>query len=155
MPRKKKEVLEEIERRIGVDALLSDEDKEAARKRAQEHVAKTRKEKAIDAYFEAAVREEQREYEPTEVIEDFTVELPEYVFMIKINNVGYYHGVTYEVPYSQARAMADIQWSAWQHQNEIDGKSRHGDLARRPRHINLSPGNPNGVTTTQNIRARA
>lgn len=155
MPRKKKEVLEEIERRIDANNLLSDEDKEQTRKRAREHVLEARKKKATDEYFTAAVREEEREFEPTEVIEDFHVELPEYTPFIKINNVAYFHNLVYEVPYSLARAMADIQWAAWQHQNEIDGKSRHGDLTRRPRNLAISPSNPNGVTTTQSIRARA
>jgi hypothetical protein len=153
MPRKKKEVLEEIERRINGNSLLTDEEKEQTRKRAAEHVLEARKKKATDEYFSAVVKEEEREYEPTEVIEDFYVELPEYTPFIKINNIAYFHGLVYEVPYSKARAMADIQWSAWQHQNEIDGKSRHGDLVRRPRNMALSPTNPNGVTTTQNIRA--
>ena len=153
MPRKKKEVLEEIERRINGNSLLTDEEKEQTRKRAAEHVLEARKKKATDEYFTAVVKEEEREYEPTEQIEDFYVELPDYAPYIMINSVQYYHGLVYEVPYSKARSMADLQWSAWQHQNEIDGKSRHGDLVRRPRHMSLSPTNPNGVTTTQNIRA--
>lgn len=153
MPRKKKEVLDEIERRINASDLLTDEEKEQTRKRAAEHVLEARKKKATDEYFSAVVKEEEREYEPTEQIEDFYVELPEYTPFIKINNVAFFHGLVYEVPYSKARAMADIQWAAWQHQNEIDGKSRHGDLVRRPRNMSLSPTNPNGVTTTQNIRA--
>ena len=153
MPRKKKEVLDEIERRIDANSLLTDEDKEQTRKRAKEHVLESRKKKATDEYFSAVVKEEEREYEPTEQIEDFYVELPEYTPFIKINNVAFFHGLVYEVPYSKARSMADIQWAAWQHQNEIDGKSRHGDLVRRPRNMSLSPTNPNGVTTTQNIRA--
>ena len=153
MPRKKKEVLDEIERRINASDLLSEEDKKLTRERAVAHVLESRKKKATDEYFSAVVREEEREFEPTEVIEDFYVELPEYTPFIKINNVAYFHGLVYEVPYSKARAMADIQWAAWQHQNEIDGKSRHGDLLRRPRHMSLSPTNPNGVTTTQNMRA--
>ena len=49
------------------------------------------------------VKEAEREFEPNEQLEDFTVDLPEYTPYIKINNVIYFHGLTYEVPYSKAR----------------------------------------------------
>jgi len=152
MPRRKSEVLEEIERRINNSTeLLTEKDREEARQRAREHVLKAKKEKAVDAYFKAAVREEEREYEPLEQMEDFTVDLPEYTPMIKINNVGFYHGCTYEVPYSQARSMADIQARAWEHEREWkDGRHRTADAARRPQHVHVSP---HGVVShTGNMR---
>ena len=148
-------VLEEIERRIDNSDLLSAEEKEAAREKAREHVLKARKEKATEAYFKAAVKEEERGFELTEQLEDFVVDLPEYAPMIKINNVGFYHGCVYEVPYSVARSMADMQARAWEHEREWrDGKHhRTSDATRRPQHINLSPNNPQGrVTTTGNMR---
>ena len=153
MPRKKREILEDIEIRIAGAADLSPEEKEAARKRAAEHVAKTRKEKAIDAYFAEAVKLEEQEYEPDQVLEDFVVDLPPYAPFIKINNVMYFHGIVYEVPYHKARAMADIQWRAWNHEREFkEGKSAY-DANRRPMHMAISPNAPNGrVTTTQNMR---
>jgi hypothetical protein len=154
MPRKKNAVLEEIERRIASSDLLSDEDKEAARERAREHVAKARKEKALDAYFDAAVREEEREYEPADELVDFTVDLPDYTYMIAIDNVRYYHGCTYEIPKRKSDSMADIQARAWEHDREIQGRRRQGDMTRQPQHLSISPSNPNGrVTTTGNIRA--
>jgi hypothetical protein len=145
-------VLEEIERRIDNSDLLSEDEKEAARERAREHVLKARKEKATDAYFKAAVKEEERTYEPNEQFEDFLVDLPEYASMIKLNNVGFYHGCTYEIPYSQARAMADIQARAWEHETEWkQGKSRMGDTARRPQHVHISPANPHGMVNTSRM----
>ena len=155
MPRKKKEVLDEIQTRIIGSDLLSDEEKEQTLKRAAEHVKEARKKKATDELFTAAVRETEREYDPLEAMEDFHVELPEYTPFIKLNNVVYFHGLVYEISYSRARDMAHLQWCAWQHQNEIDGKRRHGDLVRKPLHMMLSPSNPQGVTTTQSLRARA
>lgn len=153
MPRRKKQILDEIETRIAGSALLSDEEKAEARKRAADHVAKSRKEKAIDAYFDAAVREEEREYEPHEQLEDFFVDLPPYAPFIKINNVMYFHGLVYEVPYSKARSMADIAWRAWNHEREFkEGKSSY-DANRRPLHLALSPHSPQGrVTTTESMR---
>lgn len=147
-------VLEEIERRIDNSELLSEEEKEAAREKAREHVLNARKEKATEAYFKAAVREEERSFEYAEQLEDFMVDLPEYAPMLKINNVGYYHGCVYEVPYSVARSMADMQARAWEHEREWrDGKHRISDATRRPQHLNLSPTNPHGrVTTSANMR---
>jgi hypothetical protein len=145
-------VLEEIERRIDNSELLSAEDKEAAREKAREHVLKARKEKATEAYFKAAVREEERAYELAEQLEDFTVDLPEYAPMLKINNVGFYHGCTYEIPYSQARSMADIQARAWEHEREWkDGRHRSADALRRPQQLHISPNNPHGNVNTSRM----
>jgi hypothetical protein len=153
MPRKKREILEEIEQRIESSDLLSDEEKQAARERAREHVLKARKEKAIDAYFEAAVKEEQRGYVREEQLEDFTVDLPEYTFVIRLDNVGYYHGCTYEVPYSVARSMAEIQAASWSHDQEIQGRKRHGDMMRQPLNRNIS--GKTGAVTTSNLERRS
>lgn len=152
MPRRKQEVLEEIERRINNSSeLITDKDREEARERAREHVRKAKREKAIDAYFAAAVKEEEREYDPTEQMEDFTIDLPEYTPMIKINNMGYYHGCTYEVPYSVARTMADIQGRAWDHEREWkDGRHRTSDVSRRPQFLRISPHGV--VTSTGNMK---
>lgn len=126
-------VLEEIERRINTTpTLLTEEDREAARERARKHVADARKTSELDAYFKAQVREEERSYEPKDQLEDFTVDLPEYTAMIVLNNVGYYHGCTYEVPHHQCVSMMDIQARAWEHENEIHGRRRRGDITRDP-----------------------
>jgi hypothetical protein len=142
MPRRKRSdtVLEEIERRIdNSPSLLTDEDKQEARDRAREHVSKARKTSELDAYFKAQVREEERSYEPKDQLEDFTVDLPEYAPMIVINNIGYYHGCTYEVPHHMRISLMDIQARAWEHENEIHGRRRKGDVARDPfnRGINM------------------
>ena len=150
------DALAEIEHRIDHNELLSDEEKLNARERAKAHVAETRKKKAVDAYFAAAIREEERSFTPTEMLEDFIVDLPEFTFRIVIDGVAYYHGVTYEVPYSKARSMADIQNQAWAHQREIEGRRRHGDMSRQAMNRMLSPNNPNGaVTTLSSMRSGA
>jgi hypothetical protein len=160
MPRKKKEVLDEIEIRINaLDAagvpLLSDEERAATLEKAKEHVRKAKKDKAIDALLAEAIKVEEREYEPFEQIEDFCVDLPEYAPFIKINNVMYFHGLVYEVPYSKARDMAHIQYRAWCHEREWKEGRSPLDMNRSPRLLNLSPGNPNGrVNTTTSMRDR-
>jgi ElaB/YqjD/DUF883 family membrane-anchored ribosome-binding protein len=153
MPRSKKQVLDEIETRIAGAADLSVEEKAEIRDRAKKHVAEARKTKATEELLKLAIAEEEREHEPHQVIEDFYVDLPPYAPFIKINNVMYFHGIVYEVPYHKARAMADIAWRAWNHEREFkEGKSAY-DANRRPLHLALSPHSPQGrVTTTDNMR---
>ena len=165
MPRRKKEVLDEIERRIAGSDLLSAEEKDAVREKAREHVAKARKDKALDDLLKLAIVEEEREYEPDQQMEDFYVDLPVYSPFIKINNVMYFHGIVYEVPYHKARSMADIAWRAWNHEREWkEGKSAY-DAGRRPMAGNTAMSLKTGavnrnydagdrVTTTQNMRER-
>lgn len=146
------EQLDEINRRIDAQGELTDEDKAAARERAREHVLKKRKEKALDDYFNAAVKAQERAYNPQERLENFVVDLPEYTYHITINGTMYYHGVQYRIPHSQARSMADIQARAWEHQREIDGRRRMGDQNRRPENPIISPNRPGRVNTTGNMR---
>ena len=90
------EQLKEIEKRIQLAANLSEEEKSEARQRARDHVLKKRKEKAIDQYFEAAVKAEEQALNPFEALEDFTIDLPEYTYMVRIDGVEFYHGCTYK-----------------------------------------------------------
>ena len=144
------EILAEIERRIDVTELLSAEEKKETRERARKHVEEQRKKKAVDELFAAEVKIADRHFDPNEQIVDFTVDLPEYTPMLKIDNVGYYHGVTYEVPVSKAHSMRDLQWHAWQHQSEIDGRSRFGDKMRKPQLMQLST--HTGLTSRSSMR---
>lgn len=157
MPRgRKSKILEEIETRIDASAVLSAEEKEQARKRARDDVAEARKKKATEDLYLAFKKEEERAFDPTEEFEDFTVDLPPFAPMIKINNVGYFHGLTYEIPYSLARDMAYQQYCCWQHQNEIEGHARNGDLIRKPHLARMSAasGHVQGghVNTAQGMR---
>ena len=130
--------LSEIEDRIQA-SMLSDEEKAAAKHRAREHVAAKRKEKAIDEAFKAALVEEERAYEPADQIVDIMIDLPKYAPFVRLDHVVYYHGLIYEVPRNKALTILDIQARSWEHQNEIEGKTRRSDEARGPRYIKLGP----------------
>jgi hypothetical protein len=132
MPRHKKQILEDIEKRIVGSELLGPQEKAEILKQAREQVEETRKKGAVEAFLKAAIKEEERAFEPTEVYEDFTVDLAPYAPYIQLNGMRYFHGLTYEVKYSQARCMADIQQATWQHDREIHGQRRRGDMARDP-----------------------
>jgi hypothetical protein len=156
MPRKKREILDELERRIVASDMLSEDDKAEIRERARKEVAETRKKDATEAYLKAAIREEQREFDPVEQLEDFTVDLADYAPYIAINNTLYFHGVTYEVPNSLARCLAEIAQATWRHEREWrEGKHRVSmpELHRRMSMRTGAVTSPHGaVTTTGNIR---
>lgn len=131
------DALNEIDARLQASQ-LTEEEKAEARKKAREHVRKLRKEKAIDEAFKRAVKEEEREYEPSEQLVDITIDLPKYAAFVRLDHVVYYHGLVYEVPNSKAMTIMDIMARSWEHQSEIEGKRRKGDEALAPRNFALS-----------------
>jgi hypothetical protein len=133
--------LAEIEARLDKDESLSVADREQIREKAREHVAKQRRDKAEADYLKVAIREEERSYEPTEQYEDVLVNLAPYAAYVMLDGVAYYHGLTYSMPYGQARVLDDQCWRSWEHQHEIDtGHKRTADLSRRRVSRLLGPG---------------
>lgn len=118
---------------------LSDEEREAVRVRAQEHVEKEEKDKAIDFLFAQEVKLARQQYRPDERIEDVMLDLPKHAAMIRLDNVVYFHGLIYSVPYGVARVLADTMSRMWEHQSEIEGRPRRGDQAMQPRMNSISP----------------
>jgi hypothetical protein len=133
------DALEEIDRRIDANSLLTEEEKAAAHEKAREHVTLQRKQKALDAYLAKAIEDEEKSYILEEQMEDILIDLPKFAHFINIDNVGYYHGLTYTVRFSQARSMHEIMGTAWAHQREIEGEKRRGDNVRMPRDLKISP----------------
>jgi len=131
--------LDEINSRIDANTMLTEEEKESARAKAREHVALQRKQRALDAYLAKAIEEEENSYVLEERLEDILIDLPKHAHFINLDNVGYYHGLTYTVRYSQARSMYEIMANAWAHQREIEGDKRRGDNVRTPKEIKISP----------------
>jgi hypothetical protein len=133
--------LAEIEARLDKDETLSATDREQIKEKAREHVAKQRRDKAEADYLKVAIREEERSYEPTEQYEDVLVNLAPYVAFVMLDGVMFYHGLTYSLPYGQARVLDDQCWRSWEHQNEIEhGRKRSADLSRRRVSRLLGPG---------------
>jgi hypothetical protein len=131
--------LDEINERINANVMLTEEEKEAARQKARDHVAEKRKRDALDAYLAKEIDKEERSYILEEQMEDILVDLPKFAHFINLDNVGFYHGLTYTVRYSQARSMYEIMGMAWAHQREIEGDKRRGDNVRTPRELKISP----------------
>ena len=133
--------LAEIEERLDRDETLSVADREQIREKARKHVADQRRDKAEADYLKAAIREEERSYQPTEQFEDVLVNLAGYAACVMLDGVQYFHGLIYSLPYSQARVLDEVCWRSWEHQNEIEyGRKRSADLSRRRVSRLLGPG---------------
>ncbi len=163
MPRRKKidvvtpeAILAELEKRIDGHDLLSEIEKEEIRAKARAHVDEQRKKKAVDAFYDQYVKAEENKFDPNEQMVELTIELGDYAPCIAINGaMQYYHGVTYRVPRSVALSLNDIMWQTQQHQREIEGKRRKGDILAQPLNMRISPSNPHGnVTGRGNLTGR-
>lgn len=64
------------------------------------------------------------EREPEEEVE-FTVNLPVQSDCLRIDGREYYHGHTYKVRKNQAISMRDNQFTAWKHDEQVQGKRMH------------------------------
>lgn len=145
----KSKVLEEIERRLRADEVLSPEEKAAIRAKAASHVAKTKKTSTEEALLHAYIKEEERSNKPEEELVDITLDLPEHAPFIRLDNRVWFHGVLYEVEMSVYQTMMDVQARMWEHEKQTEGKAKFN----RPRQMNISPSRPQGnVSTTQNLR---
>jgi hypothetical protein len=152
------DILGEISRRISASPLLSDADKSEALDRAREHVTRERKNAAIDDYFAKAVHEFERGHEPVQQLVDLMIDLPTYAPFIRLDNVCYFHGVTYEVTLGVAVTMQDVMARTWEHQSEIEGRKRRGDQLLTPRStvvgaasMNLPASNVNDLQRFQRV----
>ena len=139
--RPKKQVLEEIERRLDADEVLSAEEKAAIRAKAVEHVAKTKRESTEEALLHAYIKEEQRKDRPEEQMLDIMLDLPEHAPFIRLDNRVWFHGILYEVEMSVYQTMLDIQARMWEQEQQTQGRGKYN----RPKQMKISPSHPAGV----------
>ena len=144
----KRQVLEEIDRRLKADEVLSPEEKAAIRAKATEHVAKQRKEVVEEALLHAYIKEEERKDKPAEEVIDIVLDLPDHAPFIRLDNRVWFHGILYEVEMSVYQTMMDIQARMWEQEQQTQGRSRHN----RPRQMKISPSHPQGVTDSASLR---
>lgn len=123
----------EIAKRVDSDQMLTAEQREEIKERARAHVKKKQVERLTDQLFNEAVRVAEVEMAlPDEELCEVTIDLPEYAYMIAMDNVGYYHGCTYEVPRRKYLSLVDQMGRSWEHDREIHGRRRKGDMVRDP-----------------------
>jgi len=118
--------------------ILTNDEYRAAIERAKKRVEEDAKKEALK-HVEAQAYDEMRgkrgirtgDPQKDELVE-ITMDLPEFTDRITINGFVYFHTKTYTVPRHIADSLRDIQWRAWLHDNEINGKGI-ADRGRLPR----------------------
>jgi hypothetical protein len=145
--------LSEIDKRLDADATLSEETRAQIKAKAREHVEKKRRDKAEAELLAKEIREIERSYNPAEQFEDVVIDLAPYAAFISIDGELFYHGVSYSRPWSVARTLDDLMARTWEHQNEIGGHRRKGDLNRRPANRRISPHDAGAAPSAINTRA--
>jgi len=121
--------------------LLTDEQRDALRSKAKEHVDKKRIEKAEDEFLQEAIRQQELVDKPLEQTEFITPDLAGHSEYIMIDGFRYFHGETYEVSRAVACTMREIQSRGWDHEEEVGGANR--DLYRKPRNLRINNGMEN------------
>ena len=138
--------LVEIDRRIDQNPELSEEEKALIKQKAREHVLRVQEERAeaqrkklVDSFTERAIRDAEKVAGLHGAFVDITLDLAPHQPYLMIDGTMYFHGVIYEVTQNQAASMIEMQYRGWEHDNEIHGRRRRADLARRPANTRLSP----------------
>lgn len=119
---------------------ISEEERRIIQERASQTVAEERKQAALKQLMEQALEAERRRGTVDEEECDVTIDLPDFADRITVDGASYFHGYTYAVGYHQFQSMREQMARAWQHQDEIDGKSR---FRKQPKGIVLGPGMEN------------
>ena len=132
-------------------AMLTDQEKEALFEQARQSVLEEMKQDARDAYFEQALQKVRRGHTPKDQIIAVFVDIAPFLPYIAIDGVQYFHGYTYDVERSRGLVLYEQMQRSWQHQDEIDGRSRFNPYRRMqdvkigPRHIGQATQGANGV----------
>lgn len=150
--------LGEIDKRLD-SSILSAEDRAQIKAKAREHVNAERRKKAEAEYLAKSIREIEIEDRPTEQYEDIVIDIPPFVAAeklggscITLDGKMFFHGLTYNVPYSVARVLEDVMARGWEHENEIHGRRRRSEGYRRQINQHIRPGDE-GVQSRVNTRS--
>ena len=125
--------------KIPIKADLLDEDvKKELRKSAKASITEEMTQDARTAYYEEQRARYRRQNVPMEQIVQVTIDVAPFVPNIMIDGVQYFHGYTYSVPHSLRLVLLEQMQRSWQHQDEIDGRSKT-EATRRPTNRTIGP----------------
>lgn len=126
-------------------SLLTAVEKEEIRKQARATVLAEMEQDARDEYFKTAIAEARRDNTPQDQIIQVVIDIAPFLPHISIDGVMYFHGYEYSVPRSRALVMYEQMQRSWQHQDEIDGRSRFNPY-RRAQNTTIGPRDADTVT---------
>ena len=104
--------------------LLDDIERQALTKSAEDAIGESRKQQARDAFFDQELDRLRRGHIPDQQYIHVTIDGAPYIPFYMIDGVQYYPGYTYEVTRQQATVLYEQMQRSWQHQDEIDGRSK-------------------------------
>ncbi len=117
--------------------ILTDEEYELAKQNAKTRILQERRKAAMKSVEEQEV-ERLRQEEGlvagggiSDEMVTVTVDLPEFALSLNINSRPYWHGHVYTVHRHIANSLNEMMFRMWQHQAEIDGKSKRAFYARQ------------------------
>lgn len=123
-------------------ANLTQQEKDAIYKRAEEHVLKEIKTREEERFFDHAKRRAHQKLLPDQEQQDVLIDLPGHAAHILIDGVQYLHGFTYRMQKVQAETVRENMQRAWNHEDDVGGANRsfyHQPSGRtRPRGITLT-----------------
>jgi hypothetical protein len=134
-------------------SLLSKEDKASLRAEAQKSVLAEMEQEARDEYFRKELDKIRRSKTPAAQYVHVMLDLAPFLPYVMIDGVQYFHGYGYDVERHRALVLYEQMQRSWQHQDEIDGRSRFNPYRRAsntvigPRHAAQATSGANGVVT--------
>jgi hypothetical protein len=105
--------------------LLDEEDRRKLTAEAKAMILKEMQQDARDKYFEQETKRLRREHVPSQQFIRITINSAEYVPCFMLDGDRYYNGYTYDVPRNVAAVLMEQMQRSWQHQEEINGRSRY------------------------------
>lgn len=117
---------------------LSKQEREALEAEVQRELEKEQKAEAKKRIKEQMLREARQRIGLDEAVEEITIDLPIGAASLRIDNVIYQHGTTYNVRASVAASMREMIQRAWEHQAEIDGHKKDYYRKMRETHVSAS-----------------
>lgn len=116
--------------------LLNEEERAALTAEARKSIVEEMAQDARDAFFASEMERLRAEQIPAETIVNVTMDLAPFVTNVMIDGVQFFHGFTYPVPHCRRIVLLEQMQKSWQHQDEIDGRSRFNSY-RRPQNLSI------------------
>jgi len=79
--------------------------------------------------LDAAILDEERKYQIAEEYEFVTISLAPFAAMVTLDGTMYFHGSIMRWRTRSPATLEDVMARTWEHQNEIQGQRRKGDVA--------------------------
>ncbi|HXO11934.1 MAG TPA: hypothetical protein VN871_06185 [Mycobacterium sp.] len=111
-------------------SLLSDVERQELTKSAQKAVDEDRKQTASDEFFKKEQDRLRRRHIPAEEYVNIVIDSAPYVPNFMIDGEQFFNGYEYRVTRAQAAVLCEQMQRSWQHQDEVDGRSRFAPYRR-------------------------